>query len=75
MTVDMPFCSCNCHGGPRRTITTSVVQGLKLVEKSNFKLKFLYWNAMREHGAMEYLVVQRNYYEMLVNCRKRQYST
>lgn len=70
-TVDMPFCSCNCHGGPRRTITTSVVQGLKLVEKSNFKLKFLYWNAMREHGAMEYLVVQRNYYEMLVNCRKK----
>ncbi|EFO61483.1 Hypothetical protein GLP15_5069 [Giardia lamblia P15] len=70
-TADMPFCSCNCHGGPRRTITSSVVQGLKLVEKSNFKLKFLYWNAMREHGAMEHLVVQRNYYEMLANCRKK----
>ncbi|KWX11895.1 hypothetical protein QR46_4139 [Giardia duodenalis assemblage B] len=70
-TADMPFCSCDCHGGPRRTITSSVKQGLKLVEKSNFKLKFLYWNAMREHGAMEHLVVQRNYYEMLVNCRKK----
>lgn len=70
-TDDMPVCSCNCRGGPRESINKSIVQGLKLVEKSNFKLKFLYWNAMREHGAMEHLVVQRNRYEMLANCSKK----
>lgn len=68
---DIPVCSCNCRGGPPESINKSIVQGLKLVEKSNFKLKFLYWSAMREHGAMEHLVVQRNRYEMLVNCRKK----